>query len=317
MISTITNYETLETIPEEFFLKYPALRLIGNTDLVELTVFSDEQPGVKISAKTEWLNPGGSLKDRPVLRMIAMAMLSGELREGQIILDSSSGNAGIAYSMIGAILGIGVEIVVPGNASRERIERIKAHGATVIHTDPLEGYDEALREAHRRYEDNPDKYFLIDQYSNEENWKAHYYGTAEEIIDQSKDKITHFVSGVGTGGSITGIGRRLKEYYPGIKIVMVNAEPFPGIEGLKPLDEPDSIIPQIFDASLVDEKIDVSAEDSKRICAKLASHGFFVGQSSGAYLYACGETAKKIGEGHIVTLLPDMGERYFSAGLWS
>ena len=317
MISTITNYETLETIPEEFFLKYPALRLIGNTDLVELTVFSDEQPGVKISAKTEWLNPGGSVKDRPVLRMIAMAMLSGELREGQIILDSSSGNAGIAYSMIGAILGIGVEIVVPGNASRERIERIKAHGATVIHTDPLEGYDEALREAHRRYEDNPDKYFLIDQYSNEENWKAHYYGTAEEIIDQSKDKITHFVSGVGTGGSITGIGRRLKEYYPGIKIVMVNAEPFPGIEGLKPLDEPDSIIPQIFDASLVDEKINVSAEDSKRICAKLASHGFFVGQSSGAYLYACGETAKKIGEGHIVTLLPDMGERYFSAGLWS
>lgn len=317
MISTITNYETLETIPEEFFLKYPALRLIGNTDLVELTVFSDEQPGVKISAKTEWLNPGGSVKDRPVLRMIAMAMLSGELREGQIILDSSSGNAGIAYSMIGAILGIGVEIVVPGNASRERIERIKAHGATVIHTDPLEGYDEALREAHRRYEDNPDKYFLIDQYSNEENWKAHYYGTAEEIIDQSKDKITHFVSGVGTGGSITGIGRRLKEYYPGIKIVMVNAEPFPGIEGLKPLDEPDSIIPQIFDASLVDEKIDVSAEDSKRICAKLASHGFFVGQSSGAYLYACGEIAKKIGEGHLVTLLPDMGERYFSAGLWN
>ncbi|MCH8271943.1 MAG: PLP-dependent cysteine synthase family protein [Candidatus Marinimicrobia bacterium] len=317
MIGTITHYETLETIPEEFFLKYPALRLIGNTDLVELTVFSDEQPGVKISAKAEWLNPGGSVKDRPVLRMIAMAMLSGELREGQIILDSSSGNAGIAYSMIGAILGIGVEIVVPGNASRERIERIKAHGATVIHTDPLEGYDEALREAHRRYENNPDKYFLIDQYSNEENWKAHYYGTAEEIIDQSKDKITHFVSGVGTGGSITGIGRRLKEYYPGIKIVMVNAEPFPGIEGLKPLDEPDSIIPQIFDASLVDEKIDVSAEDSKRICAKLASHGFFVGQSSGAYLYACGETAKKIGEGHIVTLLPDMGERYFSAGLWS
>jgi len=317
MISTITNNETLDAIPEEFFLKYPALRLIGNTDLVEIAIFSDEQPGVKISAKTEWLNPGGSVKDRPVLRMIAMAMLSGELKEGQIILDSSSGNAGIAYSMIGAILGIKVEIVVPGNASRERIDRIKAHGATVISTDPLEGYDEALRETHRRYEENPDKYFLIDQYSNEENWKSHYYGTAEEIIEQSKDKITHFVSGVGTGGSITGIGRRLKEYYPGMKIVMVNAEPFPGIEGLKPLDEPDSIIPQIYDASLVDEKIDVSAEDSKLICAKLASHGFFVGHSSGAYLYACRETAKKIGEGHIVTLLPDMGERYFSAGLWS
>jgi len=317
MISTITKNEKIETIPEEFFSKYPALRLIGNTDLVEIDLFANEQPRVKISAKAEWLNPGGSLKDRPVLRMLAMAMLSGELKEGQIILDSSSGNAGIAYAMIGAILGIGVEIVVPGNASRERLDRIKAHGATVISTDPLEGYDEALREAHRRYEENPDKYFLIDQYSNENNWKAHYYGTAKEIIEQTKDKITHFVSGVGTGGSITGIGRRLKEFDPEIKIVMVNAEPFPGIEGLKPLDEPDSIIPKIFDSSLVDEKIDVSAEDSKRICKKLASRGFFVGQSSGAYLYACGETAKKIGDGHIVTLLPDLGERYFSAGLWS
>ena len=317
MINAKTDNESLEIIPEEFFKKYPALRLIGNTDLVELSVFSDEYPGVKISAKAEWLNPGGSIKDRPVLRMLAMAMLSGELKEGQIILDSSSGNAGIAYSMIGAILGIGVEMVVPGNASRERLERIKAHGATVIQTDPLEGYDEALREAHRRKEDDPNKYFLVDQYSNENNWKSHYYGTAEEIIKQTKNNITHFVSGVGTGGSITGIGRRLKEQYPGIKIVMVNAEPFPGIEGLKPLDEPDSIIPQIFDAGIVDEKIDVSAEDSKRICAILASQGFFVGQSSGAYLYACGETAKKIGEGHIVTLLPDLGERYFSAGLWS
>ena len=317
MISTITKNEKIETIPEEFFSKYPALRLIGNTDLVEIDLFANEQPRVKISAKAEWLNPGGSLKDRPVLRMLAMAMLSGELKERQIILDSSSGNAGIAYAMIGAILGIGVEIVVPGNASRERLDRIKAHGATVISTDPLEGYDEALREAHRRYEENPDKYFLIDQYSNENNWKAHYYGTAKEIIEQTKDKITHFVSGVGTGGSITGIGRRLKEFDPEIKIVMVNAEPFPGIEGLKPLDEPDSIIPKIFDSSLVDEKINVSAEDSKLICKKLASRGFFVGQSSGAYLYACGETAKKIGDGHIVTLLPDLGERYFSAGLWS
>ncbi len=309
--------ETLETIPESFFEKYPALKLIGNTDLVELKAFTEEQPGVKISAKAEWLNPGGSLKDRPVLRMLAMAMLSGELKEGQVILDSSSGNAGIAYSMIGAILGFDVEIVVPGNASRERIERIKAHGAVVIRTDALEGYDEALREVHRRYEENPEKYFLIDQYSNDNNWKAHYYGTAGEIIEQTQEKITHFVTGVGTGGCLTGIGRRLKEFDPEIKVVMVNAESFPGIEGLKPLDDPGSIIPKIFDSSLVDEKIDVSAEDSKRTCAKLASHGFFVGQSSGAYIYACGETAKKIGEGHIVTLLPDIGERYFSTGLWS
>jgi len=309
--------DALESIPEEFFDEYPALRLIGNTDLVELKSFSEDKPKVKLSAKTEWLNPGGSVKDRPVLRMLAMALLSGDLKEGQVILDSSSGNAGIAYSMIGAILGFDVEIVVPGNASRERIERMNAHGANVVKTDPLEGYDEALREAHRRFEADPKKYFLIDQYSNDNNWKSHYYGTATEIIEQTDSAITHFVSGVGTGGSVTGIGRRLKELNPDIKIVMVNAEPFPGIEGLKPLDDPGSIIPKIYDPNIVDEKIDVSAEDSKRACAILAASGFFVGQSSGAYVYACNEIAKKIEEGHIITLLPDLGERYFSVGLWS
>jgi len=317
-ISNIENTtESSDILPEEFLQKYPLLNIIGNTPLIELDIFKKEYPNVKILAKAEWRNPGGSIKDRPVLLMLGKAVLSGELKEGQTILDSSSGNAGIAYSMIGAALGFDVEIIVPGNASRERIERIKAHGAVVISTDPLEGYDEALREVHRRYEANPDKYFLVDQYKNEYNWKAHYYGTAKEIIHQTGGNITHFVSGVGTGGSITGIGRRLKEHNPDIKIVMVNAESFPGIEGLKPLDEPDSIIPEIFDSTLVDEKIELRAEDAKNTTIKLAGSGFFVGQSSGAYVYACGEIAKNVSEADIVTLLPDIGERYFSTGLWS
>ena len=309
--------EPSEMLPKEFLLKYPLLNIIGNTPLVEIAVFKEEFPNVNIMAKAEWRNPGGSLKDRPVLLMLGKALLSGELKEGQTILDSSSGNAGIAYAMIGAVLGFDVEIIVPGNASRERIERMKAHGATVITTDPLEGYDEALREVHRRYDENPDNYFFVDQYKNDNNWKAHYYGTANEIIQQTHGDITHFVSGVGTGGSITGIGRRLKEYNPDIKIVMVDAEPFPGIEGLKPLDEPNSIIPEIFDSTLVDEKIKVRAEDAKGMTEMLAKRGFFLGQSSGAYLYACGEMAKNVSEANIVTLLPDIGERYFSTGLWS
>ena len=309
--------ESSEMLPKEFLLKYPLLNIIGNTPLIKLDIFKNEYPNVNILAKAEWRNPGGSIKDRPVLLMLGKAVLSGDLKEGQIILDSSSGNAGIAYSMIGAALGFDVEIIVPGNASRERIERMKAHGATVITTDPLEGYDEALREVHRRYEENPEKYFLVDQYKNEYNWKAHYYGTANEIIHQSGEIVTHFVSGVGTGGSITGIGRRLKEYNPDLKIVMVNAESFPGIEGLKPLDEPDSIIPDIYDSSLVDEKIELRAEDATKMTMKLAKRGLFVGQSSGAYVYACGEIAKNVSEANIVTLLPDLGERYFSTGLWN
>ena len=309
--------ESSEMLPKEFLVKYPLLNIIGNTPLIKLDIFKNEYPNVNIMAKAEWRNPGGSIKDRPVLLMLGKAVLSGDLKEGQIILDSSSGNAGIAYSMIGAALGFDVEIIVPGNASRERIERMKAHGATVITTDPLEGYDEALREVHRRYEENPEKYFLVDQYKNEYNWKAHYYGTANEIIHQSGEIVTHFVSGVGTGGSITGIGRRLKEYNPDLKIVMVNAESFPGIEGLKPLDEPDSIIPDIYDSSLVDEKIELRAEDATKMTMKLAKRGLFVGQSSGAYVYACGEIAKNVSEANIVTLLPDLGERYFSTGLWN
>lgn len=300
----------------EFHERYPALNLIGNTRMAEVLCFKDELPEVTIYVKAEYSNPGGSLKDRPVRRMLLEALIEGNVGRGQIVLDSSSGNAGIAYAMLGAMMNLPIQIVVPGNASRERKLRIKAHGATLIQTDPLEGYDEALREGHRIADREPDLYFHCDQYANDNNWLAHYHTTAMEILAQTEGKLTHFVSGIGTGGTITGIGRRLKKEIPGVEIVQIVPEDFPGIEGLKPLENPGDIIPKILDSSVIDQKVRVSSMDAARSCALLARHGLWAGQSSGAYLHGVYETAKRIRKGVIVTLLNDIGERYMSTGLW-
>ena len=289
--------------------------LVGNTPLVDLKMFREEFPKSRVSAKLEYLNPGGSLKDRPVARIIRAALAEGKLTSEKTLLDSSSGNAGISYSLFGAALGVKVHLVAPGNASSERLERIRAHGASLTLTDPMEGYDEAIRTAHRIYEENPNKYFLADQYGNENNWRAHYETTGVEISLQAPE-ITHFVGGVGTGGSITGISRRLKTVRSDITIVCVRPERFPGIEGLKPLGEPDDIKPAIFDESSVDEWIPISAETAREYSHKLAREGFFVGHSSGAYLAAVKEILKDEPRAQIVTLLNDTGERYMSVGLW-
>src|SRR5688572_26115883 len=300
----------------EFHKRYPALNLIGNTRMVEILCFRDEFPEVSIYAKAEYANPGGSLKDRPVRRMLLEAVIAGKAGKGQVVLDSSSGNAGIAYSMIGAMMKLPVQIVVPGNASRERKLRIRSHGATLVQTDPMEGYDEALREGHRIAERESDRFFHCDQYANENNWLAHYHETAAEILLQTDGRLTHFVSGIGTGGTITGVGRRLKKELPGVEIVQIVPEDFPGIEGLKPLESPGDIIPKILDASVVDHKVRVSSMDAARNCALLARFGIFAGQSSGAYLQGVYETAKRIRKGIIVTILNDIGERYMSTRLW-
>jgi len=300
----------------EFHERYPALNLIGNTRMVEILCFKEEFPEVHVYAKAEYANPGGSLKDRPVRRMLLEACISGKIGKGQTVLDSSSGNAGIAYAMLGAMMKIPVQIVVPGNASRERKLRIAAHGATLVQTDPMEGYDEALREGHRIAEREPGRFFHCNQYSNDNNWMSHYHETAAEILVQTEGKMTHFVSGIGTGGTITGIGRRLKKELPGVEIVQIVPEDFPGIEGLKPLESPGDIIPKILDQSVVDKKVRVSSTDAARMCALLARFGIFAGQSSGAYLQGVYETAKRIRKGTIVTLLNDIGERYMSTLLW-
>jgi cysteine synthase B len=248
--------------------------------------------------------------------MLLEALIERKIGQGQVVLDSSSGNAGIAYAMLGAMMNIPITIVVPGNASRERKLRIQAHGAKLIQTDPLEGYDEALREGHRIADRDPGKYFHCDQYSNDNNWRSHYETTAPEILAQTEGKLTHFVAGIGTGGTITGVGRRLKKDLPGVEIVQIVPEDFPGIEGLKPLENPGDIIPKILDRSVVDQKVKVSSSDAAKMCALLARHGIFGGQSSGAYLHGVYETAKRVRKGVIVTLLNDIGERYMSTQLW-
>lgn len=292
------------------------LDCIGNTPLIDIS-FLFEKENVQVFAKAEWMNPGGSIKDRPVKRMLEEAVKDGSLTKERTILDSSSGNAGIAYAMIGNAMGYNVKIVLPGNASDERKARIKAHGAEIHETDALEGYDFALTTVRKMYEENPGQYFFCDQYANDNNWLAHYHGTGEEIIKDITAIPDYFVGGVGTGGSLTGISRRLKKTYDNVKTIAVRPEVWPGIEGLKPLSDEGDIIPEIYDASLVDDWVDITADSAKSFCRKISQHGIFVGQSSGAYLSGVAELLKKIDSGVVVTLLPDLGERYFSTGLWS
>jgi cysteine synthase B len=276
--------------------RYPALRAVGNTPLVPVDILRRELPEVEVLAKLESLNPGGSLKDRPVLRMLLGALDDGRLKPGKTVLDSSSGNAGIAYSMIGRIIGVPVEIVIPNNASAERRKRMLAHGAQLVYTDALLGYDEALREVRRRWEADPGRYFFCDQYSNPDNWRAHYETTAAEILEQAVGRITHVVVGVGTGGIIP--------------------EAFPGVEGLKPLGRAEDIVPAILDEKVIDERIPITVDEAYRMCVRLAAAGFFVGQSSGAYMAGVARVAQRVRQGRFVTIFNDLGERYFSTRLW-
>ena len=269
----------------------------------------------------ESTNPGGSIKDRPVARMLTAALSRGDLGEGRRLLDSSSGNAGIAYAQFGALLGVPVTLVVPGNASRERLERMKAFGADLLLTDPMEGYDHTIRTARRLAEDHPDLYWYANQYENDDNWRAHYETTGEEIVRQLDAAIGQppdvFVAGVGTGGTLTGVGRRLRRQHPGVKLVTVIPEIFPGIEGLKPLGQAGDLVPEILDVSLIDRRIEVTSDQAIRTTRELAEQGLFVGPSSGAYVYAAHRAAEEMASGTIVTILSDTGERYGSTGLWN
>jgi S-sulfo-L-cysteine synthase (O-acetyl-L-serine-dependent) len=289
---------------------------IGNTALLRIRLFERDCPDVSIYAKAEFMNPGGSVKDRPALRMIEEGERSGRLTHDRVIIDSTSGNTGIAYAMIGAAKGYRVRLVMPANVSDERRKLVAAYGAEVEYSDPLEGSDGAIRLVRAMYDENPDAFFMPDQYNNDANWRAHYDGTGAEIWEQTRGTVTHFVAALGTSGTFMGVTRRLKEMNAEVQCISVQpAEPWHGLEGLKHMAT--SIVPGIYDASLADEDIGVETEPAYDVARGLArTEGILAGHSSGAALWAAREVARRIGRGVIVTVLPDGGDRYLSTGLY-
>lgn len=289
---------------------------IGNTPLLRLPRFPGVSSGVEIVAKAEWHNPGGSVKDRAALSMIREGERSGSLRRGKTIIDATSGNTGIAYAMIGAALGYRVKLAVPANASAERKRILFAYGAEVIYTDPLEGTDGAQLYVKKLVAERPEEYFYPDQYNNPANWQAHYRTTAPEIHDQTGNRVTHFVAGIGTSGTFVGTARRLKELNPAIRCISFQPDtPLHGLEGLKYLET--AIVPGIYDAKLADEHLEVATEDAYEMARHLAKReGILVGPSSAASMVAALRIARGLDEGVVVTIFCDHGTRYLSERFW-
>ncbi|MBI4844805.1 MAG: cysteine synthase family protein [Nitrospirae bacterium] len=289
------------------------LETIGKTPMLRLhRITSHIKSGVEIYAKLERYNPGGSVKDRPAYQMIKDAEESGELTKDKIIIDSTSGNTGIAYAMIAAVKGYRLKVVIPQNASPERKRIIEGFGAALVYSSPFEGSDGAIKLARKIYNDAPGKYFMPDQYNNPSNWKAHYLATGPEIVEQTKGRVTHFIASVGTGGTVTGTGKYLKEYSPDIKVIAIQPDDaMHGIEGLKHMES--SIVPGIFDLSFPDRTIFVNTEEAYDMVKKLISvEGLAVGHSSGAALVGALKAAEDMDKGVIVTIFPDGGDRYLS-----
>ena len=290
--------------------------LIGRTPLVRLRRFERETPGVELYAKAEWQNPGGSVKDRAAARMILEGEASGALTHGRTILDATSGNTGIAYATIGAARGYAVVLCVPENASAERKLILRALGATLVFTSPLEGTDGAIREARRMHASDPERYFYPDQYNNDGNWRAHYDTTGAEIIEQTSGRLTHFVAGLGTSGTFMGTGRRLRAFNPAITLISVQPDgPMHGLEGLKHMES--AIVPGIYDPSLADEDLRIDTESAYVMVRRLArEEGLLGGISSGAALAATLIVARRLRAGVVVTVFPDGAEKYLSEPFW-
>jgi cysteine synthase B len=292
---------------------------IGNTPLLRLERVGKEFPNAGFYAKAEWLNPGGSVKDRPALSMIREGERSGALRPGQTILDATSGNTGIAYAMIGAALGYPVTLCLPSNASAERKRILSAYGAQVVLTPADDGSDGAIRRAREIYASEPGRYFYPDQYSNPANWQAHYRTTAPEIWEQTLGRITHFVAGLGTSGTFVGTARRLKELNPAIRCISLQPDSaFHGLEGWKHMAS--AIVPSIYDPSVADADIEVQTEGAYRLLKRLArEEGMLVSPSSAAALTGCMQVAASLRPGEravIVTIFADAAEKYLSERFW-
>ena len=288
--------------------------LVGNTPLIRLRQIERDLDGVELYAKAEWKNPGGSVKDRPALRMIQEGLAARKLTPGKTILDATSGNTGIAYAMIGAAMDYHVQLCVPENVTPERKRILRAYGAELIFTDPLEGSDGAIRAAQKLYAENPDRYFYADQYNNDFNWRAHYDTTGPEVYRQTNARLTHFVAGLGTSGTFMGTGRRLRELNPAIVLASVQPDsPLHGLEGLKHMES--AIVPGIYDASLADEDVRVGTEEAYEMTRRLAQEeGMLVGISSGANLAGALKIATP--GAVMVIVFCDGGERYLSERFW-
>ncbi len=291
---------------------------VGGTPLLPLRRLSVNLPqAVKVFAKAEWFNPGGSVKDRAALNIIQSALANGEIGSGKRLLDSTSGNMGIAYATIGAALGIPVTLTIPASASEERLAILRALGAELILTDPTEGSDGAILIARDLAKDHPDLYWYANQYNNDANWQAHFKSTGPEIEAQTAGEVTHFVAGLGTSGTLMGTGRYLRGRLPNVKVIAFQPDAaFHGLEGLKHM--PSAIKPGIFDETFADNTLEVRTEDAREMTMRLArEEGLFVGVSSGAAAIAALRVASELEEGVVVTVFPDAGYKYLSdKSLW-
>jgi cysteine synthase B len=296
------------------------IEAVGNTPLVRLRRVVGHVPDVEVWAKLEFANPGGSVKDRPALRMMVDALADGRLTQDKTLIDSTSGNTGVAYSLFGAALGIRVRLVMPSNVSKARKDITRSFGTEIVFSDPMEGSDGAIYAAREIVEKAPESYFYPDQYSNPSNWRAHYDGTAPEILDALGGRLTHFVAGLGTTGTMMGCARRLKEHRRSIECVAVEPDQaLHGLEGLKHLAS--SLVPPIYDARVPDRILPISTEDGWDMADRLArEEGLHVGHSSGANIVAAlrlAEQAQRSGQGGcIVAIVCDRGDRYFAPMKW-
>jgi cysteine synthase B len=294
---------------------------IGNTPLVRLDRLTAHLPGVQILGKAEWMNPGGSVKDRAASTIVADAQRNGQLPPGKILLDATSGNTGIAYAMLGAAHGFPVNLCMPSNVSVERKRILEAYGAKIVWTDPADGSDGAIRMARQLAAEQPEKYFYADQYGNDNNWRAHYYGTANEIWKQTEGTVTHFVASLGTSGTFMGNTRRLRELNPAIKCISMQPDsPFHGLEGLKHMAT--AIVPPIYDPKLADWNIDMATERAYAMAKWLGrNEGLLIGVSAAAAVAASLEVAEAEAEAGreavVVTILCDSADKYLSEHFWA
>lgn len=321
------SYPCYMRLPHELQQATEIVDLIGYTPLIRLRRITRHLPeSIEIYGKAEWFNPGGSVKDRPAWNIVRTAIERGELHGGKRLLDATSGNTGIAFAMIGAALGFGVTLCMPANVSTERKRILKAYGAEVIYTDPLESSDGAIRKARALYAQHPDRYYYADQYNNPANWQAHYETTGVEIWQQTEGRITHFVAGLGTTGTFVGVGRRLREYRRDIQLIALQPDsPFHGLEGLKHLET--AIVPGIYDPTLADANLPISTEDAYAMARRLArEEGLLVGVSAAAAVVGSLRVAEAIlrdaetrgiePRAVIVTILCDSADKYLSERFW-